>query len=107
MYASIPASFRRLAAKRLAPLLLSAAVAVLMVAAPADRATSADKPAPAAARSVQSRITLDADASQMIKMPEAAKSVMVANPDIADVQIPDASSFVLVGKRPGSTTVHV
>jgi pilus assembly protein CpaC len=41
----------------------------------------------------------------VIQLREPAKTVFVANPDIADVQVPTPNSFLVYGKRPGTTTV--
>ena len=41
----------------------------------------------------------------MIHLSEPAKTVFVANPDIADVQVPTPTSFLVYGKKPGTTTV--
>jgi pilus assembly protein CpaC len=50
-------------------------------------------------------LTVDADQAQVIQLREPAKTVFVANPDIADVQVPTPNSFLVYGKRPGTTTV--
>jgi pilus assembly protein CpaC len=54
----------------------------------------------------QSRpIGIDADQARMIQLSEPAKTVFVANPDIADVQVPTPNSFLVYGKKPGTTTI--
>jgi pilus assembly protein CpaC len=54
----------------------------------------------------QSRpLSVDVDQAQMIQLPEAAKTVFVASPEIADVQVPTPNSFIVYGKKPGTTTV--
>ena len=53
-------------------------------------------------------LTLDVDKAQLITLPEPATTVFVANPDIADVQVPNQpnqSSFLVFGKKPGETTI--
>src|SRR5581483_11434196 len=42
-----------------------------------------------------------------IALPGPARSVLVANPDIADVQVPNPTSFLLIGKKAGATTAFV
>ncbi|MGH6797424.1 MAG: pilus assembly protein N-terminal domain-containing protein, partial [Roseiarcus sp.] len=59
--------------------------------------------APAAMRRA---LTIEVDQAEVIQLSEAATTVFVANPDIADVQVPDRSKFVLFGKKPGVTTVY-
>ena len=64
--------------------------------------------APAAAPTVVRKsapIAVDADQAQMILLSEPAKTVFVANPDIADVQVPTPNGFVVYGKKPGTTTI--
>ena len=53
-------------------------------------------------------LVLEVDAAKMVVMREPAATVFVANPDIADVQVPglpNTTKFVIYGKKPGSTTV--
>ncbi len=53
-------------------------------------------------------LVVDLDGAQMIDMREPAATVFVANPDVADVQVPgapNAAKFVVFGKKAGSTTV--
>jgi len=50
-------------------------------------------------------ISVEADKAQLIQLPEPAKTVFVANPDIADVQVPSPTTFLIYGKKAGSTTV--
>jgi pilus assembly protein CpaC len=53
-------------------------------------------------------LLVDVDGAQMIEMREPAATVFVANPDVADVQVPgapNAAKFVVFGKKAGSTTV--
>jgi len=53
-------------------------------------------------------MTLDVDKAQLITLPEPATTVFVANPEIADVQVPQAnqSSFLVFGRKPGETTIY-
>ena len=50
-------------------------------------------------------LSVDADQAQVIQLKEPAKTVFVANPDVADVQVPSPTSFLVYGKKPGTTTV--
>jgi pilus assembly protein CpaC len=53
-------------------------------------------------------LIIDVDGAQMIEMRERASTVFVANPDIADVQVPastNGSQILVFGKKAGSTTV--
>ncbi len=53
-------------------------------------------------------LVVDVDGAQLIEMREPATTVFVANPDIADVQVPappNAARFMIFGKKAGSTTV--
>jgi len=51
-------------------------------------------------------LVIDVDQAQLIQLPEPATTVFVANPDIADVQVPSTSKFVVFGKKPGVTTIY-
>ncbi len=44
---------------------------------------------------------------QLLRLQEPAATVFVANPDIADVQVPDPFGVFLFGKRAGTTTLYV
>lgn len=50
-------------------------------------------------------LTIDVHEAHNIHLPEPAKTVFVASPDIADVQIATPSDFLIFGKKPGSTSV--
>lgn len=52
-------------------------------------------------------ISLDIDKAQVIHLPQAALNVFIANPDIADLQVPDHTSFIVFGKKAGRTTAFV
>lgn len=51
-------------------------------------------------------LVVDIDQAQLIQLPEPATTVFVANPDIADVQVPNPSRFVVFGKKAGTTTIY-
>jgi pilus assembly protein CpaC len=50
-------------------------------------------------------LSIEVDKAQLIQLPESAKTVFVANPEIADVQVPTPTSFLIYGKKAGATTV--
>jgi len=53
-------------------------------------------------------LVVDVDGAQLIDLRETATTVFVANPEVADVQVPgapNATKFVVFGKKAGSTTV--
>jgi pilus assembly protein CpaC len=81
--------------RTLAPFGLSAA---WLLIAPAS--LQAAQPT-AAARS----LSIEVDRAQLVQMGHAAKTVFVANPDIADIQLPTPASFLVYGKKPGITTI--
>jgi len=51
-------------------------------------------------------LVIDIDQAQLVQLPEPATTVFVANPDIADVQVPSTSKFVVFGKKAGVTTIY-
>lgn len=52
-------------------------------------------------------LTIETDKAQLVQLSEPARTVFVANTDIADVQVPTPSSFLIYGKKPGTTTAFV
>jgi pilus assembly protein CpaC len=75
-----------------------------IAAAGPEPAAPAPAPRPGVLRQSTS-VAVDADQARMIQLSEPAKTVFVANPDVADVQVPTPTSFVVYGKKPGTTTV--
>jgi Flp pilus assembly secretin CpaC len=55
----------------------------------------------------QSSLTVEIDHAARIQLRGAASSVIVGNPDIADVTVVDASTLFITGKGYGSTQVVV
>jgi pilus assembly protein CpaC len=51
-------------------------------------------------------LTLDAGKGTMLRLSEDAVSVFVADPSIADVQVPTPRSVFVLGKKTGTTTVY-
>ncbi|HEY2616164.1 MAG TPA: type II and III secretion system protein family protein [Acetobacteraceae bacterium] len=66
---------------------------------------AAAPPAPPTGVQQSKRLAIEADQAQVIQLSEPAKTVFVANPDIADVQVPTPTSFLVYGKKAGTTTV--
>jgi len=60
---------------------------------------------PAYAARIAGTIQVDVDDAKLLKLPEPATKVFVANPDIADLQAPDADDVIVFGKKPGTTKV--
>jgi pilus assembly protein CpaC len=54
----------------------------------------------------QSMLALDAGKGTMLHLPEDAVSVFVADPSIADVQVPSPRAVFVLGKKAGSTTLY-
>lgn len=50
-------------------------------------------------------MTLEVNKGRLLKLERAARTVFVANPDIADVQIKSPSLVYVLGKGPGETTL--
>jgi pilus assembly protein CpaC len=51
------------------------------------------------------RVSIDADTAHMIDLGGPAKSVFIANPDIADVHVATPTNILVYGKQPGTTTM--
>jgi len=63
----------------------------------------AQAPAPAEIQQ-NAPLMLETDKAQLVHLAEPARTVFVANPEIADVQVPTPTSFLIYGKKPGTTT---
>lgn len=50
-------------------------------------------------------VPVAAGGGEMIKLPEAAVAVFVADPDVADVHVPTPQTVFVLGKRAGTTTL--
>jgi len=78
-------------------------LAPVIVLAPNSHAASTEEVQP------QALITMDVNKAKLIQLPEAAATVFVANPEIADIQVPNApnaTAFIVFGKKAGSTSVY-
>jgi pilus assembly protein CpaC len=76
------------------------AVLTMLLTAPLGAAHAA-KPAPTAPQ-----ISLDVSEGRLITLPSAAGSVFVADPAIADVQVPAPNRVFVFGKKFGHTTLY-
>jgi pilus assembly protein CpaC len=50
-------------------------------------------------------IRIAVSSGQLIQFPRAARSVFIADPSIADVQVPSKNSVIVFGRKPGQTTL--
>ncbi len=53
----------------------------------------------------QDALRIEQDKGQMVKLPQAASSVFIANPDIADLQVMSPTMVYLFGKKAGETSL--
>lgn len=77
-----------------------ATLAVVLLLAPGDSRSGE----PVAGTPVTS-LSINVDAGDMIRLPRPASHVFIANPDIADVQVPQARTVLVQGKKLGRTTL--
>jgi len=61
----------------------------------------------AEASATQGSVVVETDKAKIIHLNAPAATVFVANPDIADIQVPDPRTVVVLGKRAGATSVYV
>jgi pilus assembly protein CpaC len=52
-------------------------------------------------------IRIDVSGGTLVRLPEGAGTEFIADPNIADIQLPKATSIFLFGKKPGRTTLFV
>lgn len=94
-------------------LALSAPIAVLAlataVAAPTHEAArrAAARPASYPVITQLGTISVEVGKAQMLMLPEAAKTVFIADPDVADVQATDHRRLAVYGRKAGQTSIHV
>ncbi|WP_131115274.1 type II and III secretion system protein family protein [Lichenihabitans psoromatis] len=86
---------------------LLALLAMLVLAATAPAAALAQAAAPPSTVTASRTIHIDVSGGQLLRLPEAAGTEFVADPTIADIQSPKASSIFVFGKKPGRTTLFV
>lgn len=60
----------------------------------------------AQAAETDERLELSSGSGHLIRLPRPALSVFVANPDIADVQVPSPNGIFVLGKKAGTTTLY-
>jgi len=76
---------------------------VLMSAVMATQQSAAAAPL----KADDTSLVLNASAGALLNLPEAATAVFVADPEIADVQVPTSLTVFVLAKKPGSTTLFV
>lgn len=87
--------------------LFSAVTLLVLLAAPMQvRAADPSASSEMIATTPTEVTSLTVDEGQVIRLPGAATSVFVANPDIADVQVKSGQLLYLFGRRPGNTTFY-
>ena len=84
----------------LAPIILVIAVAI---------AWGQPRRAFAAAQGVEDRpgVALEVGKALLMRVPQMTKTVLIADPEVADVQVSSPTSLMLLGKKPGVTTLYV
>lgn len=82
------------------------ALALVMVAGFWGKAPAPVDGSAAFAAEPESRTELAVGEGNLIRLPRPANSVFVANPDIADIQVPTSNSIFLLGKKAGTTTLY-
>ncbi|HEV3106533.1 MAG TPA: type II and III secretion system protein family protein [Trinickia sp.] len=74
-----------------------ACAAALLLATAASGARAADRNGPL--------LSVPAGSGEMVKLPEPAVAVFVADPDVADVHVPTPQTVFVLGKKAGRTTL--
>jgi pilus assembly protein CpaC len=57
------------------------------------------------ARAQQRELRVAVSSAQLVEFPRPARSVFIADPTIADVQVPAPNSVIVFGRKPGQTTL--
>ncbi|RKP49048.1 type II and III secretion system protein family protein [Trinickia fusca] len=96
MLRSLHSPLRARPIRRLATLVL----ATLVVAACIGTATTS-----AQAADTNAVLAVPAGSGEMVKLPEPAVAVFVADPDVADVHVPTPQTVFVLGKKAGTTTL--
>jgi pilus assembly protein CpaC len=73
-------------------------IVVAALVGPGASAASAKEPA--------DTLSVPAGSGTMLQLPQPAAAVFVADPTIADVQVPSPRSVFVLGKKPGTTTLY-
>lgn len=96
---SAPARSRRVTPCRVLSALLLCTAPVLIATAMPAAAVAQD--------ATQARsITIDVSKARTIQLPSRATTVFIADPAIADVQVPEPGRVIIFGKKPGSTRAY-
>jgi pilus assembly protein CpaC len=61
--------------------------------------------ASAAEAAIPRELTVAVSSAQVIEFPQPARSVFIADPSIADIQVSSPKSVIIFGRKPGSTTL--
>ncbi|HUB95259.1 MAG TPA: type II and III secretion system protein family protein [Stellaceae bacterium] len=62
---------------------------------------------PAWAQGRQATLRLTVSKGQMVQLPRPARSVFIADPSIADVQVPAKDLVIVFGRKPGETSLFI
>src|SRR5580658_2680432 len=65
------------------------------------------RPDPATAQARQSELHLTVSNGQLVQLPRPARSVFIADPSIADVQVPAKDLVIVFGRKPGQTSLFI
>jgi pilus assembly protein CpaC len=82
--------------------LVAAVVAILLMLVPMSR----PEPAWAQARPT-TVLKVTVSSGQMLQLPRPARSVFIADPSIADVQVPAKDIVIVFGRKPGETSLFI
>lgn len=93
------------AAPKPAPLPPKAASPAPRLVTPTQAPGGEHAPAPAAAMVAPAQINLEINRGALVRLPRAAATVFVANPEIADVQVKSPSIVYVTAKKGGETTL--
>jgi pilus assembly protein CpaC len=80
---------------------------VLAASAHARPVIAAGAPIKATAVSSEGALTIDSGKGTLVRLNEDATSVLVADPTVADVQVPSPRAVFILGKKAGTTTLYV
>ncbi|HLO77271.1 MAG TPA: type II and III secretion system protein family protein [Magnetospirillum sp.] len=89
-----------------ASVLFRLAVMATVVACPWGNVLAPLSASTAQAAEVEDRYELATGTGELIRLSRPAVSVFVANPEIADVQVPSGNTIFLLGKKAGTTTLY-
>src|SRR5436190_6687501 len=90
------------------PIIAALGLALLIPVAP-DAAEPGARPAGTGAAAIPANgppIVLEAGKGMLIRLPAAANTVFIANPETADVTIKTPSLIYLIAKAPGETVLY-